>query len=129
MEDKERRQQRMCDKQPSFGEFFDAVMQTEDAVAKIFMKEWIKLVSPSKWEEAIAMPLSLGLALAFAEDMATYYQRDIGMLESPLLYADAIREGHEFLREIHSKMREFGIEVDIKRIDVPLSFSDAMGIV
>lgn len=116
----------MSDK--SFGEFFDEVKKTDGVMAEIFMKRWVGLVPPSKWEEIRLLPLDMGMALNFAEDMAAYYQATIRMIESPFLYEDAIREGHEFLQGVHSVMEKFGLEIDIQEIDVPLTPSEVVGL-
>jgi len=116
----------MTDKLKTYGEFIDAVGETECMYAQFFLEEWKALATEEKWNNIKSMPLTKELVLAFAEDMANYFRRTISHTCVEELYTERTKRGHVFLREIHAKAVALGIDVKIEEIDIFLTMTELL---
>lgn len=117
----------------TFGEFFDAIFlwttETSNIEVKMFLEEWTRLVSPERWQECRNREFKEGYFFPFAEDMATCFQKRLQGICTDALYHSTMTAGHEFLKEIAKKGKEFGLDIKDEEVNVPLSPSDAIGMV
>ena len=113
----------------TYGEFVDAVRTTEDTTGRVHMEDWAKLVSEEQWRELKPKPLTKELVRGLAHDMAADYRSYIDTIsgyDNDAWVASVVKRGHDFLREIHAKAVEFGIDVTIDEIDQPLTFCERL---
>lgn len=116
----------------TIGEFFDEVFKWAEQraeqgrvlEARFFLKEWAKIVSPERWEEIRTLPFNAQFLFSFAQDMAFYYNERLIGIGTEDLFLKTLQDGHNFLRAIHTKAKEFGVEVSVNQIDVPLTYID-----
>ncbi len=120
----------MAEKGHTYGEFVDLMEklaeETGNIDAQINIKEWKKLATDEQWKEFRPLSLAPDLVINFAEDMVSYFKEHISGTCTDELYTERKKDGHAFLREIHKAAKELGIDVDIRRIDVPLTPSDLL---
>ena len=114
----------------NYREFVDALHEVAKSIgsidAEMLFEEWYAMATEEQWGDYRKLPLGDGEVQNFAEDMAALFQKVIGFTDGEELYMMRMREGHSFLRAIHAKCLELGINVSNIRIDVPLSPSDAI---
>jgi hypothetical protein len=110
----------------TYGEFVDSVSQTEIFPAQMFLKEWKDLATEKEWKEYRQLPLTRNLVLNFADDMAIYFRARLKGISGEELWNSTKEEGHRFLREVHAKAGQLGIEVEADEIDVPLTITDLL---
>lgn len=112
-----------------YGEFIDAMREVANVNpgALCIFEDWFKMTTEEKWQEYRKLPLSQEGIESFVEDMATLFRDRISGTCVEKLWERRILNGHAFLRAIHAKCLELGIDMDGLRVDVPLSFSDALG--
>jgi len=112
----------------TYGEFVDAMREAAkiNTEAEVEFERWVARASEEQWEEYRLLPLGEGEVLNFAEDMALAFQLMLSHTCGDELYEQRLKGGHHFLRVIHAKLVELGIEVELSRIDVPLTPSDSM---
>ncbi len=119
----------MPEDEKTFGDFFNKVeelLRDKTIDANFFVEEWVKTVSKENSERIKAMPLTIDLVVAFAEDMAAMYAGRIINICTDALYNRTVRDGHSFLYSVHRIAKELGLEIDIKHIDTPLTPTEAL---
>jgi len=118
----------MATRQKTFGQFFDAVEKYAANIisAKIFIKEYNKMLSTEEWSKICAKPLTEQLVIRFTQNIAINYQDRITRIRTEELCEMILQEGHQFLQEIHRITKELGLELDINLIDPPLTLSEAI---
>jgi hypothetical protein len=107
----------------TYGKFIDAMteaakMSTE---AEYILKGWMTPAINEQWEEHRSMPLEEGEVLSFAEGITTALRQALTHACTFELHGQRLRDAHTFLQAIHAKLVELGIEVELDRIDVPLT--------
>lgn len=101
----------------TISEFVDCIMQTEIIEAR----EWIdglKKIVPgwtSYSSQAITEPAVENIAFSISGQISRQLRRLFYDTGQP--WQELARKGHEFLREIHQKAVDMGLEVDIDKID------------
>ncbi|MBX4197743.1 hypothetical protein KW782_00205 [Candidatus Parcubacteria bacterium] len=114
----------------TFGEFFDTVekwvLENRASTCRVFLDEWVSLVSPADWQEARAMAFSEGLFNGFWSDMVGYYRERLQSICTDALYERTTDEGHRFLRWLTLEIRSYGLTIPVEKIDTHLSPSDAI---
>jgi len=113
-----------AEKQSTYGEFIDLIEQTECVEGKIFIEKWKALATEEDWARFRPMSLTPELVTSFAEDMISYFRERIAGICTDELYTQVKREAHAFLQEVHEKAAQFGVQVELNRIDVPLTPSE-----
>jgi len=92
----------------------------------IKLEEWKALATEEQWREYRSKVLEKGHVIAFAQDIAGYYRDVIRGTCVEELYYDRIKQGHDFLTEIHKKAIESGIEVKLEEVNQPLAIAETM---
>lgn len=110
----------------TYGEFIDAVIKTKIVEAQCFMEDWMAMATEEQWAEYRPMELTKELVLALAEDMAKFFRESINGICTDALYTEVIHDGHAFLKEIHSKAVELGVDVALEEIDALLTVTEAL---
>jgi hypothetical protein len=120
----------MIEKQITYGEFVDLMEKiakdTGNVDAQINIEDWKALATEEQWKEFRPLLLTPELVINFAEDMASYFWEHISGTCIDELYMQRKKDGHEFLRKIHEAVVGLDIDIDIRKIDVPLSPSDIL---
>lgn len=110
----------------TYGEFVAAVKKTPIHEARHIVEEWEVLATAEEWEKYRPMPLTRDLITNFAEDMAALFKQRLDGISTEALYERIHGYGHTFLQWVHAKAVEFGIEVEMEEIDLPITFTDAL---
>jgi hypothetical protein len=114
----------------TYGEFIDYIEKiAEDwrfVEGQTFLEEWKALATEEQWREYRSKVLEKGHVIAFAQDIAGYYRDVIRGTCVEELYYDRIKQGHDFLTEIHKKAIESGIEVKLEEVNQPLAIAETM---
>ena len=116
----------------TYGEFTDAMREVAEGVGvetKGLFEEWYDTAPKDQLENIHKLPFGEGKVRNFAEDMAAMFRKVIGFTDGAELYAMRMEDGHSFLRAIHDKCVELGIDVRGINFDMPLSISDALRMV
>lgn len=107
------------------GEFYDALVKwAEENSAfetKAFLEEWLSIGPADTLAFWKSQPLREDLLLPFAEDMAGYFRERLEGICTEGVYEIVKVEGHRLLQTIHTIAEEFGLEVGLHEIDVPLT--------
>jgi len=114
----------------TYGNFIDAMKQVSvgNMYAETFIEEWERLVPSEQLQQYRAEPLIEDGVINFVEDAAGWFQKVIEGTWGEKLYAERVASGHAFLKAIHAKCQKIGIEVELEKIDVPLTPSDLMSV-
>lgn len=107
-----------------YGAFIDAMAEAAQGniEAEVHLQTWKDLSSPEEWVEFRVMSLEEHHVTDFTKDMVEYLRRELQHT-----CTDARMEGgHAFLKAIHAKLTELGVEVDLAVIDVPLTSNDTL---
>ena len=120
----------MEEKQHTYGEFVDLMeelaKQTGNVDAQITIEDWKALATEKQWKEFRPLLLTPDLVINFAEDMVSSFQEHISGTCTDELYMQRKKDGHEFLRKIHEAVVGLGIDIDVRKIDVPLTPTDLL---
>lgn len=116
----------MADEQATYGQFIDLVEKTEYAEARIFIEEWKAIATEEEWKEYRPLPLMPDLVIRFAEDMADYFRERLSGICTDALYERVAKDAHAFLVEVFEKAKQLGIHVDIERVNLPVTITEAL---
>ena len=72
------------------------------------------------------MSLTVELVLDTAKVVASFFIERLQGICTENYYSQTLDAGHAFLRGIHKKAAELGVNVNLNRIDVPLTPSDLL---
>lgn len=117
----------MPEKVQTLGEFIDLISQTTTNVSG---EAWIKFgqrgMSKEGWQEIKNLPLVPESVILFGRLISAHIREEAAHWSSEEPYHDTLEHGHAFLQEIHQKAMEQGIEVELERIDRPLTPTEMM---
>jgi hypothetical protein len=91
-----------------------------------FWIDHVKQEHGDVWDEVMTWPLDAANVLTLAGPLTDVIQYEIGGRSDQESYDDARNRGHAFLKLIHAKARELGVDVPLEQIDVPLTPSETM---
>lgn len=94
--------------------------KTNNDEAKLFIKEWKELSTEEEWQKIGPLPLKPNMVMDFTRSAAAHLWLRIGTICNPS-YEQRLEESRAFLRAIHEKAVELGMQVDIKKIELPLT--------
>lgn len=112
----------------TLAEFCELLAQ-KDFCYKMWIKEWQNprdCHDSRDWESHSVDPISESLILSFARAMQTIIITRLSLISSEEFYEETRKTGHAFLREIHAIAQAQGIEVELEKIDAPLTGTEAM---
>jgi hypothetical protein len=101
------------------GQFIALFLSTKIEEAKEWIDKW-KESTPAKrckWNNYANLPLTSGSVLFFATGIQLQISNQISTISDEEIREQVSEKGHAFLREIHRKATENGIDVEIKTID------------
>ncbi len=114
----------MAEKQTTLAEFIETMEkwaeETINGEARLFIRDWKGWATEDQWKIIGPLPLEAKMVTDFAKPAAAHlWLLRIGTILNPF-YKQRLKETHAFLRAIYEKATELGIEVDIRKIDLPL---------
>lgn len=114
--------------QSSFGKFLEHLEENDSADVRLVLSRVIgrlrEMTKPEVWQAICCRPLTVSRVLSLVEMVAHIMRRVIEKADFEELFNKESEAGHITLRAIHSQARAEGIEVDLGRVDVPLSIPD-----
>ena len=114
----------MTEKQATLVEFIDLmekwVKETSNRGASLFIQEWKSRATEEQRKIISPLPLTPQMVIDFAEAAAAHlWLLWIKTINTPD-YKQRLEESRAFLQIIHQKATGLGVQVDIKKIDLPL---------
>lgn len=101
----------------SIREFVDYIAETEITEAKDWMKEFKRIIPSWSSYSSLATTESAVENIAFSISGQISRQLRILCYNLGQSWQELAQKGHRFLREIHQKAVEMGLEVDLSKID------------
>jgi len=110
----------------NYGEFIDRAYKLSQQFGEVsfYIKGWMELAAPEKWKEYRQMQLVEGLVTNFAEDMQTIISEKLAGISTNDFYTRLYNDGHAFLHSLHNLSKECGLEIELKKVDGPLTITD-----
>ncbi|MEX1997515.1 MAG: hypothetical protein WEA04_02445 [Candidatus Andersenbacteria bacterium] len=115
----------MTDTYKTFGDFFDAVRETEIVEGQIWMDEYRDLLDEARWQKTRQMQLTDELVTCFAQNMVVMFGQRMLSICTHELYVSTGKRGHAFLTEVRNAAQRFGVDVS-QVIDVPITPTEAV---
>jgi len=109
-----------------YRQFIDAMRQVAEPFpnAKNIFEEWQADLPPEEWKEKQTLDITAELVQSFIDDMADFFRAIIGVaIQSDQPHEHLIKEGHTFLRAVHDRCQNIGIEMKDIATDVPLTLN------
>jgi hypothetical protein len=104
----------------NIGEFVALMMQTEIIEAKGWFKEFLRGIPEITWQSFCKLAvtpetienIAFGISNQISRHLKLFYYNNLGQS-----WQESAQNGHKFLREIHQKAVEMGLEIDQSKVD------------
>ncbi len=116
----------MAGEQITYEQFLDLVKKTEIGEARIIIED---REAPADEEERArfhSLALTPELVITFAENVTNYFEQRLSGICTDALYERMTRDAHAFLVEVCEKAKQLGIQVDIKKVNLPVTITEAL---
>ena len=116
----------MAGEQITYEQFLDLVKKTKIGEARIIIED---REAPADEEERArfhSLALTPELVITFAENVANYFEQRLSGICTDALYKRMAKDAHAFLVEVFEKAKRLGVQVDIKKVNLPVTITEAL---
>lgn len=106
----------MSDENDDIRSFIEEILKTSISDARVWVKAYRSGVPASMWDSFLDRPITSEAVERIAEGISLQISRAVRQLPRDA-GSEKLAEGHRFLREIHQKAGNHGVNADLKKID------------
>ena len=116
----------MAGEQITYEQFFDLVKKTEIGEARIIIEDWEAPADEEERARFHSLALTPELVITFAENVANYFEQRLSGICTDALYERITKDAHAFLVEVFEKAKQLGVQVDIEKVNLPVTITEAL---
>jgi len=106
----------MSDENDNINSFIEEILETSISDARVWLKAYRSGVPASMWASFLDGPITAEKVERIAEGISLQISRAVRQMSKDA-GSEKLAEGHRFLREIHQKAGNHGVDADLKKID------------